>query len=206
MHMSKPTPQTEADAHALLVERAFGHLAVNGAEGPVIALVPFLVESAPGSVSITSHVNRTHPLLEAIGDGAPAVLTCLAADSYVSPDWYGLPEQVPTWVYEGVEARGTLRVMDGALTSDHLDRLSAQFEGRIDGKPLWNRSKLTEKRWAALLKGLVPIELSDIRLQGLRKVAQAKPDAARRSVAKAMLEAGLPGAAAMAPLLSGGSP
>ncbi|MEL6648086.1 MAG: FMN-binding negative transcriptional regulator [Pseudomonadota bacterium] len=206
MQMSKPNPQTEADAHALLVERTFGHLAVNGPEGPMIALVPFLVESAPGSLSISTHLNRSHPMLSVLGDGAPAVLTCLSGDSYVSPDWYGLPEQVPTWIYDGVEARGVLRVMDCALTSDHLDRLSAQFEGRLEGKAAWTRANLSEKRWHALLRGLVPVELSDIRLTGLRKTAQAKPDAARRSVAKAMLKAGLPGAAAMAPLLTGSSP
>jgi transcriptional regulator len=201
MKTTFPPYQTESDAKAILSTRSFGHLAVNGPDGPLTALVPFLFESAPGAFSLTTHLNRTHPVLDTIGDGTPAVLTCLSGDTYLSPDWYGLPDQVPTWLYDGVEARGTLRALDPALTSDHLDRLSAQFERRIAGKTPWTRTKLSPKRWKALLRGLVPVELSNITLRGLRKTAQAKPQAARTAVAIAMREADLPGSTVIAPLL-----
>lgn len=198
-----PSDSTEHEAKAILTERGFGHLAVNGSNGPIIALVPFLFESTPGAFSLTTHVNRSHAMLSMLQseNGVAAILTCLAADTYLSPDWYGLPEQVPTWLYDGVEIRGTLRALDQALISDHLDRLSAQFEGRIAGKTPWTRSKLSERRWTGLLRGLVPLELSAVTLRGLRKTAQSKPPGARRAAAMAMREAGLPGGAEIAPLL-----
>ena len=55
----------------------------------------------------------------------------LGPDAYVSPDWYGAADQVPTWNYLSVEAEGPVAAMDEAGLVDLLDRLSAQEAGAL---------------------------------------------------------------------------
>ena len=65
----------------------------------------------------------------------------LAADAYVSPDWYESADQVPTWNYVTVEAEGPIVALDEAGLVTLLDDLSAQEEARLAPKPPWTRRR-----------------------------------------------------------------
>ena len=52
-------------------------------------------------------------------------------DSYISPDWYEVPDQVPTWNYVAVHLTGTLELRPQEELLDLLDRQSALFEARV---------------------------------------------------------------------------
>ena len=54
------------------------------------------------------HLALRNPMA-ALEDGARVSLSCLAADAYVSPDWYRTTVTVPTWNYIAVEAEGPIR-------------------------------------------------------------------------------------------------
>ena len=71
-------------------------------------------------------------------------------DGYVSPDWYGIVDQVPTWNYVAVHLTGVLELRSQEEMRDLLDRQSAYYEDRLRPKPPWRTDKMTdEARWIA---------------------------------------------------------
>ena len=151
-------------------------------EGPAVMHAPVIV--APPD-RIRFHVSRANRAAEAL-EGGRAVISCLGPDAYISPDWYGTPDQVPTWNYLAVEAEGPLRRLDTEGLIALLDDLSAQHEARLAPKPAWTRGKMSPGRFEGLLKVLVGFELTIEALRGTRKLGQNKPEAVRAAVAEAL--------------------
>ncbi|MGI9521201.1 MAG: FMN-binding negative transcriptional regulator [Hyphomicrobiaceae bacterium] len=79
-------------------------------DAPTACHVPFLVlEQSDGQLQIELHVARANQIHSCIqGDGVKALLICQGPDAYVSPDWLGLPDQVPTWTYTVVHVTGSV--------------------------------------------------------------------------------------------------
>jgi transcriptional regulator len=165
-----------------------GTLAVAGEDGmPLMAHVPFVI--LEGKVQF--HLVRSNPVARALGDGIPGKMFVQGPGSYVSPDWYGLDDQAPTWNYIAVHFAGTVR----QLPTDHLggvlDRLSMQFETRLLPKPVWTADKMSEAQRSKLMRQIVPCELDISDVQGTWKLGQNKPDAARLAVADFVAEQGI---------------
>ncbi len=150
------------------------------ADGPMVAHVPVVV--APPD-RIRFHVARGN---RARLDGRRAIVSCLGPDAYVSPDWYGTPEQVPTWNYLAVEAEGPLRRLDEAELTALLDALGAAHEARLAPKPAWTRAKMSVSRFEAMLKEIAGYELLIEDLRGTRKLGQHKSDAERAAAANGL--------------------
>lgn len=150
------------------------------AEGPMVAHVPVVV-APPGRIRF--HVARGN---RARLDGRRAIISCLGPDAYVSPDWYGTPEQVPTWNYLAVEAEGPLRRLDEAELTALLDDLGSAHEARLAPKPPWTRAKLSSGRFEAMLKAIIGYELVIEDLRGTRKLGQHKSDAERAAAANGL--------------------
>jgi predicted FMN-binding regulatory protein PaiB len=112
--------------------RGFGVLSVNGADGPVMAHVPFLLSPDGGHADL--HLARSNAIFAA-GLPAKAVLAVVGPDAYVSPDWYGMADQVPTWNYIAVHLRGALVAMPPETLGPHVNALSDEFEARLAPKP-----------------------------------------------------------------------
>jgi transcriptional regulator len=169
-------PAFEADSAAmtaLLGERAFGTLVAHDGCHPVAVYVPFLTSADEAGARIELHVARANPIHEVIARNPAVLLTCLGSDAYVSPDWYGSPNQVPTWNYVAVHATGEARLMPEAELAAHVERLSQHFEERLPKTP-WLPGKVEPQRMAALLKGIVGIDVTVTRLEGQRKLGQHK--------------------------------
>jgi transcriptional regulator len=116
-------------------------------------------------------------------NGKRAVVSCLGPDAYISPDWYGSADQVPTWNYLAVEAEGPLRQLDEAELTRLLDDLGAAHEARLAPKPEWTRAKMTPGRFEAMLKAIVGYELRIEDLRGTRKLGQTKNEEERINAA-----------------------
>ena len=116
-------------------------------DGPMVVHAPVVVA---GPDRLRFHVSRANRAAAAL-DGARALVSCMGPDAYVSPDWYGTPDQVPTWNYLSVEADGPLRRLDEAELAGLLDDLSAAHEARLAPKPPWTRGKMTPGRFEAML-------------------------------------------------------
>jgi len=140
------------------------------ADGPLLVHAPVVVDAPDRLRFHVSRGNRAAALA-----GKRAIVSCLGPDAYISPDWYGVPEQVPTWNYLSVEAEGPLRRLDEEELARLLDDLSAAHEARLAPKPQWSRAKLAPGRFEAMVKAIAGYELAIEELRGTRKLGQNKP-------------------------------
>ncbi len=163
------------------IERGFGTLAVNSENGPLLSHIPFIL-SRDGK-SIEAHLVRSNSILKQITNETDAIIAVNGGDSYISPDWYEVENQVPTWNYIAVHIRGKLRQLPDADLPAILQRLSSKFETRLTPKPVWKMDKVDPDTIAKLQRMIVPITMDVASIDGTWKLAQNKPDEARIAAA-----------------------
>ncbi|MEI6098615.1 MAG: FMN-binding negative transcriptional regulator [Alphaproteobacteria bacterium] len=163
--------------------RGFGVLCVNGADGPVLAHVPFVM-AADGEF-LDLHLARSN-LVIAAGLPTAAVMAVSGPDHYISPDWYGIADQVPTWNYIAVHLRGVLSPMPPETLEPHLDQVSALHEAGLAPKPAWTSAKMTDGVMARMMRMILPFRLTIASVDGTWKLNQNKPLSARQGVIAAL--------------------
>ncbi len=178
---------TPASNLAFARKRAFGQVSVNGPEGPLVAHVPFTL--SPDGRSADMHLMRSNPITREISQPIPVLLAVSGPDAYISPDWYGVPDQVPTWNYVAVHLRGKLELLDDNELPALLARQSADFEARLAPKPPWLMDKVPDEVLGRFMRMIVPLRLHISDIQGTWKLSQNKPDVAIIEAAD-QLEAG----------------
>ncbi|MBS9718226.1 FMN-binding negative transcriptional regulator [Pseudohalocynthiibacter aestuariivivens] len=162
----------------------FGILSVNGSEGPLLSHVPFLL-SDDGKVA-ELHLVRSNPIVRTLSEPEPAVVAVSGPDSYVSPDWYGIDDQVPTWNYVAVHLRGQLIKEPQEKLRGLLDRLSARFEADLLPKTPWVSGKMSDGVMDKMMRQIVPIRLEITSIDGTWKLGQNKTDEVRSNAASQM--------------------
>jgi transcriptional regulator len=193
----KATPET---SEAFLAERGFGTLIALGDGVPVAAHVPFLYRPSAGGGVIELHVARANPVHALIAANPNVLLTCTGPDAYVSPDWYGSQNQVPTWNYVAVHATGQARIMDAAWLPGHLDELAAKFEAWYPKQP-WTAAGMDQGRMSAMLNAIVGITIEVQSLEGNWKLGQHKGRPDHDGAVAGLRQAGDPMSAAVADLM-----
>ncbi|MBI1220877.1 MAG: FMN-binding negative transcriptional regulator [Rhodobacteraceae bacterium] len=201
MHPNPAFRQTPAEANlAFARSRGFATLAVNAAAGPLLSHIPFLL--ADDGASVELHLVRSNPIVPLIATPQPAVLSVTGPEGYISPDWYGLPDQVPTWNYVAVHLRGRLELSPEAALRPLLDRLSDHFEALLLPKTPWTSAKMSPGSMERMMRMIVPCRLIVEDVQGTWKFGQNKPEAARLGAADGLEAAALsPEAATLATLM-----
>lgn len=179
--------ETQEANLAYAAARGFGVLSVNGAQGPLVSHVPFLVEDG----FVWLHLVRSNPIVAALAAPAPAVIAVIGPDSYVSPDWYGVADQVPTWNYVAVHLRGALERRPQAELKDLLDRQSAFFENQLAPKRPWTSDKMSDGVMDRMMRAIVPCRMRIDSVDGTWKLGQNKGASARLGAADALELAGL---------------
>jgi transcriptional regulator len=158
----------------LLRERAFGAFVLPTEAAPTAVHVPFLTYEDDGALRIELHVARANPIHTLIGQGSPALLMCTGPDAYISPDWYGAPNEVTTWTYTAAHLAGTARLMPQSENLAHVDRMVAFFENQMPGKSPWTTARVEPSRVAAMMQAIVTIELRVDDLEAQLKLIQHK--------------------------------
>lgn len=180
-----------AEALPILQQRAFGLLVVPTADAPFGVHVPFLVDGAPDDgLTIAVHVARANPIHTHIGDGCKVLLVCTGPDAYVSPDWYGSEQQVPSWLYASVHVTGTAEFMAPESHLDHVDRLATQFESRLAPKPPWTSDKMSTEKRDRMLQAIVAITIHVEEIHAQKKLVQHKSEAEQRGAAAGLRDRG----------------
>jgi transcriptional regulator len=167
--------------------RGFGLLTINGPDGPLAAHIPFLLNADASFAEL--HLARSNPIARAPLP-APALIAISGPDAYISPDWYGphaeVPDQVPTWNYVAVHLRGVLEPLPDDALHPHVDALSAEHEGRIEGKRPWTSAKMTPGAMPRMLRMILPFRFRMTSLEGTWKLNQNKPPEIRARAATAL--------------------
>lgn len=196
--MYLPRHFAEDDAarqHALVRAHPLGTLITQGADGePVADLVPFLLDTPDGGpVRLRTHVARANPLWQTHPAGRLVLVVFHGPDAYISPNAYPTKVEhgkaVPTWNYATVQARGTLRVVDGDTDwlRALLQPLTAHHEA-AQPHP-WQMGDAPPDYIEALLRAVVGLEITGITLTGKFKLSQNQPAVNRQGV-RAMLAGG----------------
>jgi len=190
MHPNPVFRKTEkAQNLAFARGRSFGVLSINGDAGPLIAHIPF--QLSEDGTYLEAHLVRSNPIARALKQPQKAVFAVSGGDGYISPDWYGAENLVPTWNYVAVHLRGVLRLLPDAALRGVLERLSENMEVRLLPKPIWKIDKVPDKALAKMMRQIVPVAMDIESVDGTWKLAQNKPEEARMRAADALAETGL---------------
>ena len=152
-------------------------LTINAESGPLVSHVPFLLDQKGRSAEL--HLVRSNPILRLLESAKPAVIAVQGPDSYISPDWYGAFDQVPTWNYIAVHLRGSLEQLPQEELRGVLDRISAHFETKLGPKSPWTAAKMTPDVLDRLMRQIVPCKLHIDSVESTWKLNQNKPDDVR---------------------------
>jgi transcriptional regulator len=171
----------------------FGALFADTPDGPCVAHVPVIWLDED---HIAFHLSRGNRLARHL-DGARALFLINGPHGYVSPDWYGMDDQVPTWNYVAVELDGVVSAMDPQQLPALIDALSLDSESRLSPKPVWTRDKMTSGLFDRMLGAITGYSMKVSDWRGTRKLGQNKPAPARLSAAQGMEAAGDPAIAAL---------
>jgi transcriptional regulator len=172
----------EAAIRAFVAQAGFGLLCVAGPDRVHVVHLP-LIWLDEGRIGL--HIHRANPIVRHL-DGSDALIVVTGPHGYVSPDWYGLPDKVPTWNYLSAELRGTMARLNDDATVAQIDALSADQERRLAPKPVWTRDKMAPGQFDRLLNGLVGFAMQVDAMHGTAKLGQDKPEEARMGVADAL--------------------
>ena len=89
---------------------------------PMAAHTPVLTQP---DGTLRFHLARSNPAARGIATSLHALIVFSGPHDYISPDWYGLENQVPTWNYLSVEAEGPVRLCDLVASDSERDRANA---------------------------------------------------------------------------------
>lgn len=170
-------------------DRAFGTLAINADDGPLLSHIPFVLSEDANELEF--HLVRSNPILKLIDPECAAVLAVSGPDSYISPDWYGIDDQVPTWNYIAVHIRGVISILPQDDLSAILSRLSNHMEQRLSPKKPWTSDKMTPEVYQKMLRQIVPVKMRISSIDGTWKLSQNKPDQVRHSALEHVATSGI---------------
>lgn len=187
MHPDPKFRWEDRDAmRGFVAEVGFGALFAATPDGPRVAHVPAIILDDD---RIGFHIARGNGIARHL-DGMTALFVVQGPDAYVSPDWYAMEDQVPTWNYLAVELEGRIAKMDRDALLDQIDRLSADHEARLAPKPVWTRDKMNPATVDKMLSAITGYTMEIVAWRGTRKLGQNKPDMARLSAADGLEGAG----------------
>lgn len=190
MHPNPAFRQTpEARNIAFARSRGFGTLCLNGDPAPLISHIPFVL--AETGTEARLHLVRSNPIARAVEAPTPAVIAVSGPDSYISPDWYGDPAQVPTWNYVAVHLRGEIEPLPQEALRADLDLLSAHFESRLAPKKEWTAEKMPPEALDRMMRMIRPFRFSVTQIDGTWKLNQNKTVPQRLGAAQAVADGGV---------------
>ena len=187
MHPNAAFRWEDRDAmRALAKDVSFGMLFLNTPDGPHVAHLPFVFLDDD---RIGFHMARNNAIARYL-DGAEALFVINGPDGYISPDYYGIPDQVPTWNYVAIELVGAVRKMDDAALIAQSDALSHHQESKLAPKPVWTRAKMADGMFEKMLRGIYGFEMHITTWRSTLKLGQNKADAVRITAADGAEDAG----------------
>jgi transcriptional regulator len=194
MHPHPKFRMKDREEMAALVRReGFATLAVATAEGLRAVHVPVLIDGE----RLRFHVSRGNAVHMALSQGSEALAVVNGPHAYISPDWYGLEDRVPTWNYVAVELNGPVRTLDAEELVALLDSISSENEARLLPKPEWTRGGMSPGTFDGLLKRITGFEMAIAEWRGTAKIDQDKPVEVRARIADALDARGEAAAAAL---------
>lgn len=171
-----------AAMEAMIAQIGFGMIFATTPDGPRVAHVPIFYT---GDGAIQFHLANGNALTKHIA-GLNALCVVNGPDSYISPDWYGSENQVPTWNYLSLECEGPVRKMEEEGLIAHLQDISNANEVKLSDKKLWTMDKMDKALLHKMTKAITGFEMEVKAWRDTVKLNQNKSDDERENAANAL--------------------
>lgn len=179
----------------VVAENGFATLISNDLDSgaPMVTHLPLQLTGG----RLVGHMARPNPHWKMFDGNQQATAIFHGPHAYISPTWYTSDGLVPTWNYVTVHVTGTvLAIEDTDALKSILSDLTDQYEGT--GPDAWSPDLLDQKKLDAMARGIIAIEMTDLRWAGKFKLGQNKKPEDQQSVSKQHLSANSENDAALA--------
>jgi transcriptional regulator len=181
--------------HAMMRAQPFAILVTQGSNGLTATHLPTVLKvGGDGSLGlIECHVARPNPQWKTYSPEFDALMIFQGPDAYIRPGWYPTKAEhgkvVPTWNYAAVHAYGRLEtVEDKDWLLAHVAELSDQQEAPYAAP--WSTADAPANFLDALVRGIVGLKLTILRLEGKLKMSQNRPAGDRAGVVEGLAQRG----------------
>lgn len=177
---------------------------VASAGGLEINLLPLDLSTNGPFGTLSGHVARSHSLWSEGCKEGEATVIFQSPNAYISPRWYVSGQttrrNAPSWNYVAVQARGTLRFVEGSeWMAAHLNRLTAAQE---DKRPQpWSMAEASPDFLTQTTHRLVGFEIEIRDLVGKKFLSQQRTEADRSNLVSSLMLDMAPGSRAIASLI-----
>ncbi|MFN3939769.1 MAG: FMN-binding negative transcriptional regulator [Chitinophagales bacterium] len=136
--------------------------------------VPVEIEkNSEGKYVIRTHVSKANPHWRILQNGKEVMVIFNGPHTYISSSWYD-HVNVPTWNYMAVHVYGIPGILQGEIVRDMLDRLVNRYE-KNSVNPV-HIDKMPADFFEKHLKGIVALEISIDRMEGVKKLSQNRDE------------------------------
>ena len=178
--------------HGLVRDHPLAVLVTQSSAGLEANHIPMEIEPTPAPLgTLLGHVARSNPVWLESSPDVDALAIFQGPHGYVSPGWYPSKGEsgkvVPTWNYAVVHAYGRIRfVEEAAWLRSIVERLTRRHEAPR-AEP-WDVTDAPSDFVAAMLRGIVGVEMRLTRLVGKWKLSQNRSPEDRRGVVAGLAE------------------
>lgn len=175
-YIPEPFAETDPAEIAAILEGAPLACIVGQTEeaGLVATHVPLL--SGPDG-QLIGHVALANDMHRVMQDGQEVLVIFRGVDGYVSPNYYPTKAEhyrhVPTWNYQVVHMRGTIRFQhEVARKRAAVGLLTRLHERRVNGDAAWRMADAPDDYMAAMLEAIVALRIDVTQVLAKSKLSQ----------------------------------
>jgi len=184
-------PQSEQDAYDIISQNPWGQLISNGANGPFVTNLPFVLNTSHDSVMLTSHLARANDHAAALQAATEPVLAVFEGpSSYVTASWYPGRDMPPTIYYTAVHCYGHLVFQDNDALLKSVEDLTERSERRFENG--WKTDEVPQEAITRRLNSILGFQLHVNRLEAKFKLGQDEPKRDAMAVAERLLASSNP--------------
>jgi transcriptional regulator len=165
----------------------------SNAFGIIICAVPEIhathipLELSDDGTVLSGHVSKANPQAGQFTDGTEVLCVFNGPHTYISSSWYD-HENVPTWNYMAVHARGTLKLISGALLYERLAQITDKYEAASE-KPV-SLQGMSADFVARHMNGVVGFDVEITSINALYKLSQNRNSVNHASIMHALEKRG----------------
>ncbi len=171
-HFKEPDEQVVVE---FMKQHPFAMLIGNSKGRATATQVPLMIEEREDKLFLIGHITRKQDHHLVFEENKEALVIFTGAHAYVSATWYENPQNVSTWNYSSVHARGTLNFLDETGLKDALRKLSLQYE-HYNTQSVTTFDNLPEEYTTRLVKAIIGFEIEVTSLEHVFKLSQNRDE------------------------------
>jgi transcriptional regulator len=170
-------------------QHAFAMLIGNSNGKAIATQIPLLIEEKEGKIILLGHITRKQDHHLVFEENKEALVIFSGAHAYVSATWYENPQNVSTWNYSSVHARGQLKFVDEQGLIDALRKLSLHYEhNNINSSTIFDN--LPKEYAEKMLKAIIGFEIEVTSVEHVFKLSQNRDEKSYQNIISQLKEQG----------------